>query len=111
MSYTNTEDSKSQVSATIDMNGSPNEKIQLDELSPKEVKRTTVIFNENAHNSNNKQARHSEQIGNLEGYFQQKQANLLSKQFSSSAVPNATPLSSGQKESSTELNEGVLMTP
>ena len=43
--------------------------------SPKEVKRTTVIFNEtNQHNAKNPRARHSEAIGNLQGYFAQKQA-------------------------------------
>ena len=43
--------------------------------SPKEVKRTTVIFNEtNQQNAKNSKARHSEAIGNLQGYFAQKQA-------------------------------------
>ena len=46
---TETEDSRS-LAGTIDMNTNANEKIQLDQASPKEVKRTTVIFNENAAN-------------------------------------------------------------
>ena len=61
MSATNTEDSRSLAGAAIDLDGKPNEKIQLDQASPKEVKRTTVIFNENAgHNQQHIKARHSE---------------------------------------------------
>ena len=73
MSGSDTEDSRS-LAGTMDMNVNTNEKIQIDQLSPKEVKRTTVIFNENSDNPKQKMSRHSEQINNLDGYFLQKQA-------------------------------------
>jgi len=63
--------SDNSMGAVIDqMRLKENEKVQLDKMSPTEVKRTTVIFNEGK--GNNRLSRHSEQIGNLDGYFQQK---------------------------------------
>ena len=55
---TDTEDSRS-LAGTIDMNVGPHEKIKLDQASPKEVKRTTVFFNENK-SSEKANSRHSQ---------------------------------------------------
>ena len=67
-----TDDTRSMGAVIDQMRLKENEKVHLDQASPKEVKRTTVIFNEEK--GNNRISRHSEQIGNLDGYFQQKQA-------------------------------------